>query len=50
MPMNGHAAETYMSTMVLADALERAGSADRAKLREALASTEICGEQQHPAL
>ncbi len=44
-PMNGHAAETYMSTMVLADALERAGSADRTKLREALSKTNICGER-----
>ncbi|MGQ0683999.1 ABC transporter substrate-binding protein [Bradyrhizobium sp.] len=44
-PMNGHAAETYMSTMVLVDALERAGSADRAKLREALTKTNICGER-----
>lgn len=42
-PMNGHAAETYMSTMVLADALERAGSTDRRKLRDALAATNICG-------
>ncbi|MEC9368036.1 MAG: ABC transporter substrate-binding protein [Pseudomonadota bacterium] len=41
--MNGHAAETYMSTMVLRDALERAGSTDRKKLRDALAQTEICG-------
>jgi branched-chain amino acid transport system substrate-binding protein len=44
-PMNGHAAETYMSTIVLADALERAGSANRAKLREALSSTSICGDR-----
>lgn len=44
-PMNGHAAETYMSTVVLADALERAGSADRRKLREALAKTNICGDR-----
>lgn len=43
--MNGHAAETYMSTMVLADALERAKSADRAKLRDALAQTNICGDK-----
>ena len=43
-PMNGHAAETYMSTMVLRDALERAGSTDRKKLRDALAETEICGD------
>lgn len=41
--MNGHAAETYQSTMVLADALERAKSTDRAKLREALAQTKLCG-------
>lgn len=45
LPMNGHAAETYMSTMVLADALERAASSDRAKLREALAATNLCGEK-----
>jgi branched-chain amino acid transport system substrate-binding protein len=44
-PMNGHAAETYMSTMVLRDALERAASTDREKLRDALAQTEICGEK-----
>lgn len=44
-PMNGHAAETYMSTMVLADALERAGSADRKKLRDALAKTDMCGSR-----
>ncbi len=44
-PMNGHAAETYMSTMVLVDALERAGSADRAKLREALSKTNLCGDR-----
>ncbi len=43
--MNGHAAETYMSTMVLIDALERAGSADRGKLREALSKTNICGDR-----
>lgn len=43
--MNGHAAETYMATMALADALERAGSADRVKLREALAQTNLCGER-----
>jgi branched-chain amino acid transport system substrate-binding protein len=45
LPMNGHAAETYMATMVLADALERAKSADRAKLREALAQTNLCGDR-----
>ena len=42
-PMNGHAAETYMSTMVLADALERAASTDRRKVRDALAATSLCG-------
>ena len=45
LPMNGHAAETYMSTVVLADALERAASADRVKLREALATTNLCGDK-----
>ena len=43
--MNGHAAETYMSTYVLKDALERAGSTNRKKLRDALAETKICGEK-----
>lgn len=43
--MNGHAAETYMATMVLRDALERAGTTDRKALRDALAETEICGER-----
>jgi branched-chain amino acid transport system substrate-binding protein len=42
--MNGHAAETYMSTMVLRDALERAGSTDRDALRDAIAETKICGD------
>lgn len=43
--MNGHAAETYMSTYVLANALERAGSRDRKKLRDALATTKLCGDK-----
>lgn len=43
--MNGHAAETYMATMVLRDALERAGTTDRDAVRDALAETEICGER-----
>ena len=43
--MNGHAAETYMSTYVLVDALERAGSTDRKALRDALAETNLCGDQ-----
>jgi len=42
--MNGHAAETYMSTMVLRDALERAGSTNHEKLRDAIAETKICGD------
>ena len=42
--MNGHAAETYMATMVLRDALEKTGSTDRKKLRDALAETKICGD------
>jgi branched-chain amino acid transport system substrate-binding protein len=42
-PMNGHAAETYMATKVLADALERAGSTDREAVRAAIAKTKICG-------
>lgn len=45
LPMNGHAAETYMATLVFVDALERAGSADREKLRDALSKTNICGEK-----
>ncbi|WP_417728887.1 ABC transporter substrate-binding protein [Roseovarius sp.] len=43
-PMNGHAAETYMSTMVLRAALEKTGSTDRDALRDAIAETEICGD------
>lgn len=43
--MNGHAAETYMSTYVLKDALERAGSTDRDAVRDAIAATEICGDR-----
>lgn len=43
--MNGHAAETYLSTYVLKDAIERAGSLDREKVRDALAETNICGDQ-----
>lgn len=43
--MNGHAAETYMSTMALRDALESTGSTDRRKLRDALAQTKICGDR-----
>lgn len=42
--MNGHAAETYMSTMVLKKALESAGTVERDAVRDALAGTSICGE------
>jgi branched-chain amino acid transport system substrate-binding protein len=34
-----------MSTMVLREALEKAASTDREKLRDALAQTEICGDK-----
>jgi branched-chain amino acid transport system substrate-binding protein len=40
-PMDGIAAMCYISTYILQDALERAGSADREKLRDALAKTDI---------
>jgi len=43
-PMNGHAAETYMSTMVLREALEKAGSSDREAVAAALRDTKICGD------
>lgn len=36
-----HAAETYAATWVLADALKRAGSLDRRKVRDALAETNM---------
>ncbi|WP_258358581.1 ABC transporter substrate-binding protein [Moorella sulfitireducens (nom. illeg.)] len=39
--MTGNANTTYAATWVLADALERAGSTDGNKLREALANTDI---------
>ena len=40
-PMDGIAAMCYISTWILQDALERSGSADRQKLRDALAKTDI---------
>lgn len=40
-PMSSHSVQAYSATMVLRDALERAGNADRAKLREALAATNL---------
>lgn len=39
--MNGESAETYAATYVIADALERAGSTDPEKIRQALAETKI---------
>ena len=42
--MDGDAAMAYGSTMVLADALERAGSTDREKIRAALAATNMRNE------
>ena len=42
--MDGDAAMAYGSTIVLADAIERAGSTDRDKIREALAATSISDE------
>jgi branched-chain amino acid transport system substrate-binding protein len=40
-PMSSHSVQSYSAMMVLRDALERAGSADRAKVREALAKTNL---------
>jgi branched-chain amino acid transport system substrate-binding protein len=40
-PMSSHSVQAYSATMVLRDALERAGSPDRAKVREALARTSL---------
>ncbi|HYB40635.1 MAG TPA: ABC transporter substrate-binding protein [Candidatus Methylomirabilis sp.] len=40
-PMANHSVQGYQVTFVLKDALERAGSADREKLREALAQTHL---------
>jgi branched-chain amino acid transport system substrate-binding protein len=40
-PMSSHSVQAYSATMVLRDALERAGTADRAKVREALAKTSL---------
>jgi branched-chain amino acid transport system substrate-binding protein len=39
--MDGSAGESYASVYILKDALERAGTTDREKLREALATTDI---------
>jgi branched-chain amino acid transport system substrate-binding protein len=40
-PMSSHSVQAYSATMVLRDALERAGGTDRAKVREALAKTNL---------
>jgi len=40
-PMSSHSVQSYSALMVLRDALERAGSPDRAKIREALAKTNL---------
>ncbi len=39
--MSSHSVQSYSAMMVLRDALERAGSPDRAKIREALAKTNL---------
>ncbi len=41
--LTGEAVDAYLATYVLADALERAGSLDPAKIREALAATNLTG-------
>lgn len=40
-PMSSHSVQSYSAMMVVRDALERAGSPDRAKVREALARTNL---------
>jgi branched-chain amino acid transport system substrate-binding protein len=40
-PMSSHSVQSYSAAMVLRDALERAASPDRAKIREALAKTNL---------
>ena len=41
-PMGGHSANAYAGINVIADALQRAGSTDPKKIREALAQTNLC--------
>ncbi len=41
-PMGGHSGNAYAGIYVLADAMQRAGSTDPKKIREALANTNIC--------
>ena len=40
--MGGHSANGYAGINVIVDALQRAGSADPKKIREALAQTNLC--------
>jgi branched-chain amino acid transport system substrate-binding protein len=40
-PMSSHSVQAYAAMMVVRDALERAGSPDRARIREALAGTKL---------
>ena len=40
-PMSSHSVQAYSAMMVLRDAIERAGSADRARVREALTKTDL---------
>jgi branched-chain amino acid transport system substrate-binding protein len=40
-PMSSHSVQAYSAAMVLRDALERAGSPDRARVRDALAKTSL---------
>jgi branched-chain amino acid transport system substrate-binding protein len=44
--MDGDTAMAYASTIILADALERAGSTDRDKIRNALAETDLSGDDE----
>ena len=44
--LDGDSAMAYATTIIMADALERAGSTDRDKLREALAATNIDGKDE----
>lgn len=43
--MNGHAAENYVAVYVLKEAIERARTLDRQKLRDSLAATDFSGER-----
>ena len=44
-PMDGTPARAFQATMVLADAINRAGSAEPAKIRKALAETNMAADQ-----